>query len=1294
MIRIMERLFIGLHHLILKFKWIFIALLVILIAVTGFYASRLQLSEDVSKLLPEKDMPTNLIENLEAIDFADRIFFHLELSDSTEVNPEILLQAADSLIANLQKDDSGLIADIQYKVSPSSIDQVYNFIINYLPYYLEEGDYSVIEKMIQKKVLETNFRKKYKSLFSPAAMFMRKMIAQDPVGLSIEPLKRLQTFQFDSNFELYKDAIFTSDKKHLIFYLKPTYKSSDSKNNGRLIESIERKVEKIERDKDYILSIQYFGAPAVAYANAKQIKRDVILTVVIAVFAIVLLVAFFYRRKRLFVIIFIPAALAVLTAMAILYLLKGEVSAIALGMGSILVGISIDYVLHIFTHSQNGHSVTDILKDVTSPILISSLTTAAAFFGLLSISSGALRDMGLFAGISILFAALFSLIIIPLFLPETEGLPIENNSLKDKLKPLFNFPFHKKRWLIISILLITPFFYYFSGKVQFEGDLNAINYMSEKLKTAEAKLNSISSVSQRNVFLISRATSLDSALYNAEKIQQVLDGFVEDDGIDLKHTRIQYLLPSEGLQKKRLERWQHFWTAERIQTLKKNLDVIRQQYGFKPNTFNDFVESLNRKYFPITEKDKNFIRKHYLNELIKENESGYTVLTQIKVSNKQKIQLHDALRKSEFSNTVMDKEYLATRFMDALRADFNLLVIVSMLLVFLIILIAFGRIELALITYLPMIISWIWTLGIMAIFGLSFNIVNIVISTLIFGLGIDYSIFITRGLMKEYSDGKNVLLSFKTSIFFSSLTTILGIGVLIFAEHPALKSMALVTVVGLFSVLLNAFTIQPWLFSFLVNTKGKKRVLPMTLGNIFGSIIAFIFFLLGTIVSTISGFILLKLIPGRRENLRLLFHRILQFSSKAMVYVMFYVPKKVIGYDKEKFDKPAVIISNHQSHIDIVLLLMLYPKMILLTNDWVQRNPFYGVLVRMAHFYPVLDRLEDNLPLIKRKVEQGYSVMVFPEGSRSENSKIRRFHKGAFYIAEKLQLDILPVLLHGVGDCITKGENFLKSGHITVKILDRIKINDSNFTQNYAQRSKEFRQFYIREFDILKQKQESPKYFRTKLINNYIYKGPVLEWYARIKTRFDNNYELFDKLIPRDAKIIDLGCGYGFMDYMLYFLSEKRQIIGVDYDEDKIRIAQNVHESTYSTEDQIRFEVGDVSTFVFEEADVFVLSDVLHYLPFEEQDLLLDRCISKLNAGGRIIIRDADSQHKKHKGTRFSEWQSTKLIGFNKTATTDKQLFFTSKKRLEAFFISRNYNFEVIDKTRLNSNLIYIARKA
>ena len=120
------------------------------------------------------------------------------------------------------------------------------------------------------------------------------------------------------------------------------------------------------------------------------------------------------------------------------------------------------------------------------------------------------------------------------------------------------------------------------------------------------------------------------------------------------------------------------------------------------------------------------------------------------------------------------------------------------ILVFSVLLLTYGRIELTLVSFIPMFISWVWILGIMGIAGIQFNIINIIISALIFGLGDDYSLFIMDGLLQEYKTGKKNLSSYKSSIFLSAITTIAGLGVLIFARHPALRSIAVISIIGIY----------------------------------------------------------------------------------------------------------------------------------------------------------------------------------------------------------------------------------------------------------------------------------------------------------------------------------------------------------------------------------------------------------------------------------------------------------------------------------------------------------------
>jgi 2-polyprenyl-3-methyl-5-hydroxy-6-metoxy-1,4-benzoquinol methylase len=218
---------------------------------------------------------------------------------------------------------------------------------------------------------------------------------------------------------------------------------------------------------------------------------------------------------------------------------------------------------------------------------------------------------------------------------------------------------------------------------------------------------------------------------------------------------------------------------------------------------------------------------------------------------------------------------------------------------------------------------------------------------------------------------------------------------------------------------------------------------------------------------------------------------------------------------------------------------------------------------------------------------------------------------------------------------------------------------------------------------------ETPAYFRKKLIKNYIFKGPVLEWYLRVKIRLEKNYGFFDKHLPKEGQITDIGCGYGFMSYMLSFLSEKRTITGIDYDREKIEVANNCPAKS----DRLTFIHGNALDLEIPQSKAFILADVLHYFPEVEQERLLVRCIEKLEDGGVMIIRDADRQMgRKHFGTRLSEFFSTN-IGFNQTRDENKELYFTSKEKISAILASHNMQVNVVDETRMTSNIVYIVIK-
>ncbi len=137
-------------------------------------------------------------------------------------------------------------------------------------------------------------------------------------------------------------------------------------------------------------------------------------------------------------------------------------------------------------------------------------------------------------------------------------------------------------------------------------------------------------------------------------------------------------------------------------------------------------------------------------------------------------------------------------------------------------------------------------------------------------------------------------------------------------------------------------------------------------------------------------------------------------------------------------DSPAVIICNHQSHLDLLPLLALSPKLVILTADWVWHNPLYGFIIRQADYLPASRGMEHIAPKLRELVGMGYSIAVFPEGTRSPDGRVGRFHQGAFFLAEEFGLDILPVVLYGTGRALPKHGRMLRRWPLRVEIDGRI----------------------------------------------------------------------------------------------------------------------------------------------------------------------------------------------------------------------------------------------------------------
>lgn len=1283
----MSKLFIHIYNYLERHTALRYLLLAGSFLLMLFFAVQVKFEEDVTRFFPDTQDARSTEIVFQNLKVKDKIIVMLSSADTVSgaVPSDRLIEAGDLLKDSLLAEaGSEYITDIFSEVDENMIGKVTDFIYDNLPVFLTEDDYARMDSVLTADGIERRMRSNYLHLLSPAGVALKSILPRDPVGLGTTSLEKLRDFQMTANYEIYDGHIFSRDMSTLLLFITPHYGTGSTGKNEFLIDTIEKQLRET-MDMYPGVKAEYFGGPSVGVYNARQIKSDTMLTMTIALIIIIVFITLVFKSRSAVILIILPVLYGAVFSLALIYFLKGSVSAIAIGAGAAVFGVALSYSIHVLSHFNHVSSIRQLIEELAYPLTVGSFTTVGAFFGLVFTSSDLLRDFGLFSSLALIGTTFFCLVFLPHFLKVKEGHE-ESGRVLRFIEKINGYAYEKNKPLVITIVLVFFLSLYMSGKVTFDSNMMNLSFEPANLKAAEQRLNDLFQSDNKTTLFVSVGSTPDEGLRHYAETNRKLDSLKAEGRIKEFASAEKIFIPYAE-QQRRIERWNSYWTEGRKAQVKEDIKNGVAKYHFREDTFHDFFALLDKQYLPcdFTAGDSSL---PLLDSWASSADSLSMFITQVRLNEEDKGTVYDRFAGND-GLVIFDRGYFANKWVSAINDDFYLILYISSFLIFFALLISYGRIELTLMTFTPMAVSWVIILGLMAATGTQFNIVNIILSTFIFGLGDDFSIFIMDGLQQEYRTGKKMLTSHKTAIFFSSFTAVVGLGVLVFAKHPALQSISVISILGMISVVLVSYTILPILFRFFISGPASRGNFPYTLSGLLVTVWFFGLFVVGCLLM-MGVALLLILLPVKRWKKKQLFSRIMMYMLRIFLKAAWIARRENVNPGNETFEKPAVIIANHQSFVDILVMLSLAPKLVMVTNRWVWHSPVFGKIVQYADFVQTEDGYEKVLHHLRDKVAQGYSVVVFPEGTRSADCQVHRFHKGAFYLAEKLQLDILPVVLYGTGMIISKRQPFyVKRGVLCTRILPRILYTDASYGVTYQERSKAiaktFRRAYQETCDIYSN--PGNPYFYRQLVANYIYKGPVEEWYIRIKVRMEDKYDFFNRIVPRRARITDIGCGLGPLSYMLAMLSGERTVLGIDYDADKIAVANH----NFSRNERIRFVCANVADYDLPESDVFVMNDMLHYMDYPLQERLLETCIGKLLPGGMLIIRDGDAGGTaKHRVTRFTELLSTRLLEFNKR---ENDLCFPTHEQF--IRVAERFHLEIEQRAndRFTSNMIYILRK-
>lgn len=805
--------------------------MIALYAFFGYFASKIYLEEDINKLMPSsknEDGTTKLaFANLR---IKDKTFLLFEGKNGASV--EHITEICDAFIDSLESRNAAMdstqqvIGNIFYRLPDDLMLDVIDYMSAHLPAYIDTSVYTRLDAMLTYPHMKLQMKANHDDLLSPVGSMFPELIQMDPVGLRGLLMEQMKPFTEGAagSYKTLNGHFFVQDSTVCVAFITPMYSATNTGQGSTLFRILNDQIEQFSASAPDV-KISYHGTPASGFYNSWRIKSDLKGTIIGSLVLVLIFISICFRNYNTIPLLLLPVVFGTLFGLAAMYFIKGHFSVLALGIGAIVLGVALSYVLHIITHYKYISDPEQVLRDQVKPVCLGCLTTIGSFMGLIFIRTELLQDFGLFAAFAIVGTTFFSLVFLPQFLnPRKNKLNHRAFAIIDRINA---YPFDRKKPLLFTILAtaVVCIGFYIAGGTQFDADMHNLGYKAESTSYSENLLRSKTHTGDKQKYFASSGATMEEAIENFEIMATKLDS-LQNIGLVKSYTHTNQIFVPLHVQQERIDAWKNFWTGERLQLVHDLINKTAPEAGLIPDAFSPFFELATADYEPDALYEASIIPEGYQSTLMEQSYNDeYLCFTSVRCKNDS---IHS--KESDYNRIceaivsspnllVLDTYYYTTDTLIQLNDDFNVLQWVSMLFVLIVLFFSFHfNIKHTLLGFMPILSSWLIVLGAMVIFDVRFNLINIIISTFIFGIGVDYSIFVMNGLIGG-KENSRLLGYHKTAIFFSAFILIVTVSSMLFAEHPAIKSVGFSILVGMISAVVISYVIQPAIFRMINKNK-------------------------------------------------------------------------------------------------------------------------------------------------------------------------------------------------------------------------------------------------------------------------------------------------------------------------------------------------------------------------------------------------------------------------------------------------------------------------------------------
>jgi len=790
------------HH-----RLIAVASLVITLA-SALSLTRLRLDIDVLNMLPQG---TPAFDDFKAFvaDFGELNELVI-LVDGAE--PLQLQRFADEFAPRLARLDA--VAEVQARLDLEPILE--GMLGRYVYNYLRETDYDVLEQRLTPGGLDAQAAADRAILSAPFDLSAARLVLQDPLGVRRFAAAGFADAYAGLGSSLSGGYFASSDRGALLLLARPRRSPFDIAFSEGLLRDV-RAVEADARSAAGAdVRVSYTGSYMFALEDAATLKWDVGRYTTLALFGILAVFYAGYRSLRILPFVTYPLIATTLMTFALSLVVFAELNAISLSFAAILYGLSIDSGIYFYTRllqereraESLREAVTATLKGLGRANVAASATTAGAFAVIGFSVLGAVRQLGILTALGMVLTTLQFFTVFPalsFLLPRASRMRVGET---DRLARVAQYVSRHARVAAVvaavsGLVLVTV-----AVRVPLDAALTHLRPSGSAAARVQDEVALRFGQQLAGGAVLVQRPDLEAALVDAEAVAERLRAY-RAEGVLQSVQSVDAVLPSAQVQQRRLDRFNRLPREAASVALRDAL----QRHGFSADKFHDFFAAFQQPRDAIVRLDDPVLAplRFLVGHHVRAHGGESIVATYLQPAPGVSVsaitaRLHQDLPTVSFAVAARSalEEELGTVMRHELSMFFGFGIAGNLALL----LCTFGSLGVALAILAPVLLVIAALFAGMWLTGTALDPVNLIVTPLIFGIGVDYGVYIVARA-REQASVAAAIRSAGRAVVVTAFTTIAGFGFLGLSRYPPLASMGMLAGVGLFLSLALSIVLLP-----------------------------------------------------------------------------------------------------------------------------------------------------------------------------------------------------------------------------------------------------------------------------------------------------------------------------------------------------------------------------------------------------------------------------------------------------------------------------------------------------